>query len=931
MCIAIYVYMFITLTILHRRCLAIAIDKVKIVPEYFKQFCSVLKSHKYFESLVTSLAISYIILDHERDIQEYIQVDNIVPYLQHLLNPVEICALIETNNANRNGMSRTEYFITLLKAKNPTFIETFMESLASDNHCPNHIGLYQLLKSLVDSLQETFTIVKAPKPSAAITKYQVYLKQLYTDQIKLVAQDSFESPHIEQYVNLSLITPEQTEHDSDYFKAVANPHMWLFKYKEKTSNIMLKSLSEIFDKSRVSREVILIQGSPGSGKTTLANEICRRWATGRLIQEYLLVILLRLRDPRIADMTNITELIYYSTTCDTDFAFEVSHEIECREGEGVLLVLEGWDELPDDKQKKSFFASIIAKGVFNNASVLVTSRPSSIGSIKKIHVTRNIAILGFSEDQIEQYLTYCLPDPSESVKSKLKQKFWAQLNSHLALKSLACIPVNLSILVHVFKESGERLPNSLTELYRKYIVLKLNHHNQRESSGESFNELDSAPPYISGRLRELGELAFYGLNEDSLTFKQEDIQKWCFSGKKIPLDYDGMGLLQVENHELTKQVYKTYTFLHRTIQEFLAAWYLKKIPGREACLVDIFDDKAFEMVWVFYAGLTGFRSVNINNILAANVSREKITRFYVKTLSIGFKLVLKNTASSEINRIATVAEEYYTAVISESVSKEFLLVLTTCCAEAQNPSACEEFSNGPLFHEDMCYIEIPDSALTSQMLSSLSYCITRSGKKWKIDCPHLSEQDILNLNKCFLDDPKNISGQLTSLVTYTGKNQIEIFMMLLQSQCRLAHLDLSGSNAFDDYCVITLAETLKDNNQLYILELKSCKVSSKGVLAIAEMLIVNDTLEWLNLKRNCFTSDDLSQVLTRIKGNTSIRLMEVDESLEQDVKLQLTEFNKGRQHLLGLSELSLMKGYKAVDWTKRKVDQFKVWCQETFD
>ena len=103
------------------------------------------------------------------------------------------------------------------------------------------------------------------------------------------------------------------------------------------------------------------------------------------------------------------------------------------------------------------------------------------------------------------------------------------------------------------------------------------------------------------------------------------------------------------------------------------------------------------------------------------------------------------------------------------------------------------------------------------------------------------------------------------------------------------------------------------------------------MLAIAEMLTVNDTLEWLNLEQNCFTSDDLSQVLTKIQRNTSVRLMEVDESLEQDNKLQLIEFNKGRQHLLGLSVLSLMKGYKAVDWTKRKVDQFKAWYQENFD
>lgn len=155
-----------------------------------------------------------------------------------------------------------------------------MEYLALENlYCPQHIKLYQLLKSLLDSLQDTFTITDVPKPSDALSKYQNYLKELYTEQLKLVAKDSFEGPHIEQYVNLSLIvTPELAgEGESDYFKVSIDPHEWLFKYREKTSTTTyaLKSISEVFDAFQVGRQVILIQGAPGSGKTTLANNICR--------------------------------------------------------------------------------------------------------------------------------------------------------------------------------------------------------------------------------------------------------------------------------------------------------------------------------------------------------------------------------------------------------------------------------------------------------------------------------------------------------------------------------------------------------------------------------------------------------------------------------------------------------------------------------
>ena len=850
--------------------------------------------------------------------------------MENLFTPPEIHALSSNDDADRNGMNRKEYFITLLKTKTPDFNKSFMNYLALENpHCPHHIELYQLLKILLDSLHEIFTITDVPKPSAAINKYQNYLKQLYTEHLKLVAQDSSEGPHIEQYVNLSLIvTPEHGEGESDYFKVSINPHEWLFKYREKpVGATTLKSISEIFDvfHDQVDRQVILIQGAPGSGKTTLANNICREWGMGRLIQHYLLVILLKLRDPRIAGMSDIRELIKHNIG-DADVAYEALHEIESREGEGTLLIFEGWDELSDDKQQKSLFSSIISNhvNVFNKASVLITSRPSSISSIKKLHVTRNIVILGFSEDQIEQYLTNCFSDPTKGENSNLQTQFLAQLNYHSALKALACIPVNLSILVHVFKQCGGKLPNSLTELYKKYIILTIKYNHSE------FNELNDAPPYISESLHKLSELAFYELQKDKLIFTEEKIRKHCFPTTS---NYDGMGLLKVENHELLNKVCKTYAFPHRTIQEFVAAWYLTDTQNPEMHLLDIFDDKVFHMVWIFYAGLTGFKGVSINNIIASKVTKKRSDKFLIKTFSMTLKIALKNSVASEITRLVEITDEYYTTVILETVSNEFLLVLITCCAEAQNTIACKELANGPLFHENMCYIKIPDSALTPQILSSLSFCITHSGKRWRIECPHLmNEQDILNLYQYFTDDQKKVSGQLTSLSTVTGKNQIKTFLLLLSQQCALAHLDLSFCEALDNECINILADALKFNKQLYILELKECGISSQGLLAIADMLTVNDTLELINLTANDFTSFDLSQVLTIIKRNTSLRLMEVSESLiNKDINLQLAELNEGREHLLGLNELCLMRGYKAVDWGKRKVSKFKTWFQETFD
>ena len=145
-------------------------------------------------------------------------------------------------------------------------------------------------------------------------------------------------------------------------------------------------------------------------------------------------------------------------------------------------------------------------------------------------------------------------------------------------------------------------------------------------------------------------------------------------------------------------------------------------------------------------------------------------------------------------------------------------------------------------------------------------------------------------------------------------------MMLIQSHCGLSHLDISFSKPFDDDCTKLLAETLKHNAHLIILGLRGCNVSSTGICAIAEMLLSNNTLEWLDLEQNTFTTTDLMQVLEMIKGNnTSLSLMEVDDALvDKNVKLRLTEFNEGRKISLRLNGLhAIFKGSHSgvfVEW-----------------
>ena len=899
--IASYIHSYIIIYLcISRECLDAIILRVNNMPEYFKIFCCVLNMRSCYESIVKSLARCYSVYKNELHIKKYIAVDSI---LSHFTNSLEKDKYLELSAKIKGSttdpyLNKKERFFKVLLEENPEFIKKFTDYLALKD-CPNHSELqYHLQKSESEILSsEVINYLHG------IKKYQDYLKKEYLEKVELEVQDNFNN-EIHQFVNLSLIKPQGNASNNDYLEELKDPYNLLFGHKKDSSNttIRLNSIAEVFDTSGPVSQVILIQGSPGCGKTTLAKKICAEWAKGSLVQHYMLVVLLNLRDVTISEIESIDQMVKY--TMGKDFVKEVVRDITCIEGKNVLLLLEGWDELPENIKQlnKSFFSNIIAKEILDNVSVLITSRPSSIGSIQKKFITRNIAILGFSEDQIEQYIDQCFLDSKHGPKDTLKHKFLAQLNSNPMLKSLAYVPVNLSILVYVFTQYESELPDTLTELYQQYVLLKLSLYNQRQSDEYvRFATLDRLPDYISENLNKLCELAHGGIMNQKLYFTHNDIEKIY---QFVPLDYDGMGLLQVDNYMLRRGSNKTYNFIHKTVQEFLAAVciHMIKVPEQKNIL-QCFQNEKYEIVLIFYAGLSGLKIFNVAEFFPyINEQDHRIYDYlWMKGAYFISKSFLRNCGTWLLldNKVEKSRD------LTLKCNEHRMSVLITCCAEAKNPIVCRAFSSSGLFHCKFCHVKFSTSAVSPLLLSSLSYCIAYSGKKWCVDCDCVfTEQDVVSLQK-YLTGANDITGKLVALTSKIKRNAMHLFVeSFLQPHSTLVSLNLSGSK-FDDDCITILSEGLRLNGCLVIFRLFGCHISSKGILTIAKMLCYNNTLQYINLEKNKFAVEALIKFLQMIKNNTTLRMMKIDNALflNEQIKTQLVLFNNNRKNPLMLNEL----------------------------
>ena len=374
---------------------------------------------------------------------------------------------------------------------------------------------------------------------------------------------------------------------------------------------------------------------------------------------------------------------------------------------------------------------------------------------------------------------------------------------------------------------------------------------------------------------------------------EQEISEDFFNCSKVPRNFDGFGLFSVTNTTNTSSVgmSKFYNFSYKPVQELLAALYLTQLqpPDLLQELSDTFGKKEYEMVWIFYAGLTDLKQVPIENVLAKHRMQQLSQQVSINLLPV--------KSLKDLVEVWKKCHTYYLQMITGTFNMEFLLSLILCCYEAKNSEACKVIANH-LYADKVCRFEVPSNHATPYLLLAISYFILHSGKIWSLRCNVAIQSSIqllfehINKNGSYQED----TGNLWVFCCVVTSSEIDVYCSAIKSQPSLQWIHLLPGSHLGDDGTEKLCKCLCFDNHVIKIEIDDCGIGSDGLESIGRMLNYNKNILCLNLRKNNFTLDDIKEFLQNIKNQQILQVLLFDKSYceDSDVHTILKDINSIR-------------------------------------
>ena len=625
-------------------------------------------------------------------------------------------------------------------------------------------------------------------------------------------------------------------------------------------------LEDIFKETEGQRKVILLEGAPGCGKSTLSVYICQQWEKGQLFNQFQFVILIRLRDPAVQNAKGLADLL----PCpDTKTAQQIAARMLASKCQDILIILDGWDELPLNLRKISIFHQLIEPELPQSnplceSTVIVTSRPISSGDLHQL-VSSRVEILGFTAEELHQFFTECLKGDTEAVKTLLER-----IEENPEVAGSCYLPLNATILVHLFKSDRNTLPTTLYGIFSSLVLNCMKRHLKLRTQYKdvSIESLDQLPEVAKKPFSVLCQLAYDGVMESKIIFPS------------LPPDVNTLSLLQGVESFIGREKAVSHNFIHLSIQELLAAWYIAtQLPASEQVskFNELFHTSRFNAVFQYYSAITKLKTPGIKDVVI-NV---------VKTYgSQGGSILRKDKVHSTLS-------------------------LLHCLYEAQDPSLCES-----VVQELQHVLNLSDTTLTPSDCLCIGYFLSHVCKmtagEFKVDLERCSIGNqgckylVSGLHKC-LDTHSAVTTLLHidmnwNVIRHHGVHHLST---LLKIGC-IDYLNLTYNNLLSEQdtmhaTIDTFTEQLKYNTTLKTLWLQRCSLTTLNAESLAEALTTNKHLEVLDISGNALYDDGIKYLASALRVNQSLKRLTLMDCGMTDVGLECLA--KSLQHNNVLNQL----------------------------
>ena len=694
------------------------------------------------------------------------------------------------------------------------------------------------------------------KSDSSVRLYATYLKDFYHSRQLPVDQKWPPTPS-KKYVNLVVVGREPASREEAYKFTTARLRGSIDEILKIKKSITMNDFLK--PDGSMNLKCILVEGSPGVGKSTFAWELCHGWGKFETLNKYSLVILIHLRDQRVQNASSLSDLIYHR---DSKLRKAVVEWIDGKNGAESLFILDGFDELPDEQRRAHSIFSDLIQGVYlPNATIVVTSRPSASAEFLRCYkpqISKHVEILGFTHENVMDYAESVFGKGTDELN-----RFTQYIMSNPLIYGMMYVPLNAVIVAIVYQERqsiDKPIPQTLTQLYATLSFSLLRRHLTANSKLSCIpSSLVDLPCEITSQLQKVATVAFEGICKHQLTFSNliSSFQHLGFMNKATSLYID-------EGAEVS------FHFLHLTLQEYLAAYHISQLTKNEQQQLYRKHSSTphFEIVWRFLAGMTKLTDVGWDILSSYSTSHLTVEKSGMDDISCWV-----NT------------------------------FITWCLFEAQDPQACDFVcqTNKTGYQPD---------TVTPFDLYALGYCIVHSHTSWALDlrdCKISSESLqmlVLSLHSNpnpesqieelhlggFVNTMENIAMAGMKHVTEIPLGMLANLHKLCLSQC---NLDRSACNLLATFVqnlpnlaqlfvndnplgnggAINLLRALQHCQNLFTLFLHSCNLGMDDILCLRELLVQKTSLNVLSVGDEIVSPEYLELMLTSVFAPTSLHTL----------------------------------------------------------